>query len=72
MGFFLNDLIVSAALSVIEKLKYPRFHGICFIDEIFSFFNLVIDFFSKENFWKQGGGRAGRDEEVSKWLATEE
>ena len=40
-------LIVSATLSGIETLKYPPFHGICLFVEIFSFFNLVSDFFSK-------------------------
>ena len=39
--------IVSANLSGVETLKYPSFHGICFFDEIFSFFNLVSDFFSQ-------------------------
>ena len=37
----LFSLIVSATLSGVEALKYPPFYGICFFDEIFSFFNLV-------------------------------
>ena len=42
-----HNLIVSATLSGVETLKYPPFYGICFFVEIFSFFNLVSDFFSK-------------------------
>ena len=50
-----RSLIVSVTLSGIETLKYPSFHGICFFDEIFSFFNLVSsDLFSKLNFIKTG------------------
>ena len=37
----------------VETLKYPSFHGICFFDEIISFFNLVRDFFSKWHFWEK-------------------
>ena len=44
---FLHLLIVSATLSEVETLKHPPSHGICFLDEIFRFFNLVSDFFSK-------------------------
>ena len=49
MYFFKTPLIliVCATLSGLETLKYPPFHGICFFDEIFSFFNLVSYFFSK-------------------------
>ena len=39
-------IIVSATLLGVETLKYLPFHGIGFFDEIFSFFNLVRDFFS--------------------------
>ena len=50
-----RSLIVSVTLSSIETLKYPSFRGICFFDEIFSFFNLVSsDLFSKLNFIKTG------------------
>ena len=50
-----RSLIVSVTLSGIETLKYPSFRGICFFDEIFSFFNLVSsDLFSKLNFIKTG------------------
>ena len=50
-----RSLIVSVTLSGIETLKYPSFRGICFFDEIFSFFNLVSsDLFSKLNFIKMG------------------
>ena len=49
-----NLFIVSATLSGVETLKYPPFHGICFFDEIFSFFNLVSVFFSKWDFSKTG------------------
>ena len=42
-----HNLIVSATLSGVETLKYPPSHGICFFDEIFSFYDLVSDFFSK-------------------------
>ena len=35
------------------RLKIP-FHGICFFNETFSFFNLVSDFFSRWNFLKTG------------------
>ena len=41
-----QDIVVSATLSGVETLKYPTFHGICFFDEIFKFFNLVSDIFS--------------------------
>ena len=44
------NLIVSAALSGVETLKHPLFHGICFSDKVSSFFNLVSDLFSKWNF----------------------
>ena len=37
-----------------ETLKYLPFHGISFFDEIFSFFNLVRDFFSQWNLSKNG------------------
>ena len=37
-------LIFSATLSEVETLKYPPFHGICFLVEIFSFFSLVSNF----------------------------
>ena len=50
-----TEIIVSVTLSGIETLKYPSFRGICFFDEIFSFFNLVSsDLFSKLNFIKTG------------------
>ena len=50
-----RSLIVSVTLSGIETLKYPSFRGICFFDEIFSFFNLVSsDLFSKLNFIETG------------------
>ena len=45
-------IIVSVTLTGVETLKYPPFHGICFFVEIFSFFSLVSDFFSKWNFSK--------------------
>ena len=45
-------MIVSATFSAVETLKYTSFHGICSFNEIFSFFNLVNDFFSKWNFSK--------------------
>ena len=45
-------IIVSVTLTGVETLKYPPFHGICFFVEIFSFFSLVCDFFSKWNFSK--------------------
>ena len=47
-------VIVFATLSAVEILKYPPFQGICFLKEIFSFFNLVDDFFSYCNFSKSG------------------
>ena len=50
----ISQVIVSATLSGEETLKYPPFHGICFFDEIFSFFNLESDFFSKWNFSENG------------------
>ena len=34
-------LFVSATLSGLETLKYSPFHGVCFFDKIFSFFNSV-------------------------------
>ena len=37
-----------------NTLKYRPFYGICFFDEILSFFNLVSDFFSEWNFIKNG------------------
>ena len=40
-------MIVSETLLRVETLKYPPFVGICFFVEIFSFFSLVSDFFSK-------------------------
>ena len=48
------SFIVSATLSGVETLKYLSFHGIYFFDEIFSFFNLVSDFFSKWYFSENG------------------
>ena len=45
-------VIVSATLSGEVTLKYPSFHAIYFFDEIFSFLNLVSDFFSKWIFLK--------------------
>ena len=53
-GFIWLIIFASATLSGVETLKYPPFHGICFFDEIFSFFSLVSDFFSKWNFTKNG------------------
>ena len=54
-----RSLIVSVTLSGYPSfhltIKYPSFRGICFFDEIFSFFNLVSsDLFSKLNFIKTG------------------
>ena len=46
------SFVVSVILSGVETLKYPRFHGIFFFDKIFTFFNLVSDFFSNWNFSK--------------------
>ena len=40
-------LILSATLSGVETLKHLPFHGICCFVEIFSFFSLVSEFFSK-------------------------
>ena len=34
-------IFVSLTLSGVETLKYSPFHGFCFSNEIFSFFNLV-------------------------------
>ena len=49
-----DRFIVSATLSGEDTLKYPSFHGIYFFGKIFSFFNLVSDFFSKWTFSKNG------------------
>ena len=42
----IKSFFVSVTLTVVEALKYPPFHGICFSDEIFSILNLVSDIFS--------------------------
>ena len=47
-----DKFIASATLSGVDTLKYLSFHGICFLDKIFSFSNLVSDFFSKWTFSK--------------------
>lgn len=55
------EVFVSATLPGVETSKYPPFLNICFFDEVFSFFTLVRNFFSKWIFSKTGFVKLAND-----------